>query len=287
MFDRDRGPEELPAFARQVEEAGADELWVVEDLAWAGAVSSAALALAATSRLRVGIGITPAPLRNAALLGMELATLARVFPGRLIAGVGHGVPEWMERVGAATPAKLALLGETITVVRELLHGATVNLEGRAVRVRDVGLVHPPAEAPPVVAGVMRPKSLELSGRVADGTILSEGQGPSAVTAALGHIARGRAASGIGREHELTVFAYLFTAEDPALVTAVTERTVAETAEWLGVAPEEVFMASGEVATAAQRVAALWAAGTTTVVLRPLGEDPIDQIRTILPALRAS
>ncbi|RKN41876.1 LLM class flavin-dependent oxidoreductase [Streptomyces hoynatensis] len=287
MFDRDRRPEELPAFARQAEEAGVDDLWVVEDLAWAGAVSSAALALAATSRLRVGIGITPAPLRNAALLGMELATLARVFPGRLIAGVGHGVQEWMEQVGAASPAKLALLGETITVVRALVRGATANVEGRAVRVRDVRLVHPPAEAPPVVAGVMRPRSLELSGRVADGTILSEGQGPSAVAAALGHIAKGRAAATEERGHELAVFTYLFTADDPARVAAATATTVAETAEWLGIAPEEVYMASGDVATVAERVTGLWEAGTTTVVLRPLGDDPIGQIRTVLPALRAA
>ncbi|MGO4429881.1 LLM class flavin-dependent oxidoreductase, partial [Streptomyces sp. MCAF7] len=150
MFDRDGKPEELSAFARAVEEYGADDLWVVEDLGWAGAISSATLALAATERLRVGLGIAPAPLRNPALLAMELAMVARVFPGRFIAGVGHGVPEWMAQVGAASPTPLALLEETITVVRTLLRGETATLDGRAVHIDGVTLVHPPAEPPPVV-----------------------------------------------------------------------------------------------------------------------------------------
>ncbi len=163
MFDRDRRPEDLAAFAAGAEAAGAEDLWLVEDLGWAGAVASAALALAATERLRVGIGIAPAPLRNPALLAMELAALSRAFPGRLIAGIGHGVPEWMSRVGAATPQRLALLGETITAVRALLAGETVRIDGRAVRIDGVRLVHAPAQPPPVVAGVVRPRSLALSG----------------------------------------------------------------------------------------------------------------------------
>ena len=55
MFDRDRAPEELVPFATALDELGADDLWVVEDLGWAGSISSVALALAATRRLRAGI----------------------------------------------------------------------------------------------------------------------------------------------------------------------------------------------------------------------------------------
>src|SRR4051794_9765923 len=99
MFERDRAPEELAGFAAALDAAGADDLWVVEDLGWAGSIASAAVALGASERLRVGIGIAPVALRNPALLAMELAALARVHPGRLVAGLGHGVPEWMRQVG--------------------------------------------------------------------------------------------------------------------------------------------------------------------------------------------
>ncbi|MFI1331024.1 LLM class flavin-dependent oxidoreductase [Streptomyces sp. NPDC020845] len=284
MFDRDGKPEELSAFARAVEEYGADDLWVVEDLGWAGAIGSATLALAATERLRVGIGIAPAPLRNPALLAMELATVARVFPGRFIAGVGHGVPEWMAQVGAASPTPLALLEETITVVRTLLRGETATLDGRAVHIDGVTLVHPPAEPPPVVSGVVRPRSLELSGRAADGTVMAEGQGPGAIAAALGHIAKGRATAGATHPHELVVFTHLCVADDPERVATDTAPVRDEYSEWLGVPREEVFLAAGDAATAAERVRALWGAGAETVVLRPVGEDPLAQVCSALGAL---
>jgi alkanesulfonate monooxygenase SsuD/methylene tetrahydromethanopterin reductase-like flavin-dependent oxidoreductase (luciferase family) len=289
MFDRDHRPEELRDFARAAEETGVDDLWLVEDLGWAGSVSSAALAMAATERLRVGIGILPAPLRNPALLAMELGSLARLFPGRLVAGIGHGVPEWMAQVGAATPAKLALLEETITVVRALLGGETVTFQGRTVRVDGVRLVHPPAPdaVPPLVTGVVRPRSLELSGRVADGTIVAEGQGPSRIAAALGHIATGResaGAAGAERPHELILFTHLCVSDDAEHLAAATAPVVAEYSEWLGIPPAEVFLAAGDADTAARRIHSLWEAGAHTVVLRPIGDRPLDQLRAGLAAL---
>ncbi|WP_127356325.1 LLM class flavin-dependent oxidoreductase [Actinacidiphila soli] len=283
MFDRDRQPEELTPFAREVEDLGVDDLWVVEDLAWAGAMSSAALVLAATERLRVGIGIAPAPLRNPALLAMELAMLERVFPGRLIAGIGHGAPQWMAQVGAATPRKLALLEETIGAVKALLRGETLTVEGQVVHIDGVRLVHPPAAAPPVVAGVVRPRSLELSGRVADGTVIAEGQGPREVEAALRHIRKGAGEAGAAA-HEVVVFTHLCVGDDPERVAAATAPIVEEYMGWLKVPAHEVFLAAGPVATAAERIRSLWDAGAGTVVLRPVGEDPAGQVREALAAL---
>jgi len=283
MFDRGRPPEELAAFAAELEEYGADDLWVVEDLGWAGSISAAALALAATRRLRVGIGIAPVALRNPALLAMELATLARVYPGRLVAGLGHGVPEWMRQVGAEPVHKLAKLEETTLAVRALLAGETVTTHGREVTIDGVGLVHPPAVPPPIVTGVVRPRSLELSGRVADGTIIAEGNGPEQLTAALRHIDQGRAA-GDRPAHELIVFAFLHVDGDPQRAAAATRETLAGQAAWLGVPPGRLFALIGPADTIAGRVDALHASGAATVVLRPLGADPAGQARAALAAL---
>jgi AraC-like DNA-binding protein len=53
-------------------------LWVVEDLGWTGSISSAALALAASRRLRVSIGIAPAPLRNRSTRPWPVGEVARM-----------------------------------------------------------------------------------------------------------------------------------------------------------------------------------------------------------------
>jgi alkanesulfonate monooxygenase SsuD/methylene tetrahydromethanopterin reductase-like flavin-dependent oxidoreductase (luciferase family) len=283
MFDRDRAPEELAGCAAALDELGADDLWLVEDLGWAGGISAAALALAASRRLRVGIGIAPVALRNPALLAMELANLARVHPGRVAAGLGHGVPEWMRQVGAERTRKLALLEESIVAVRGLLEGETVTLHGTEVTVDGLRLVHPPRVVPPIVTGVVRPRSLELSGRVADGTILAEGAGPAEIAAARQHIDRGREA-GDRPGHELIVFAYLHISDDPERAAETTREMVTGQAAWLGVAPEELFTLIGPAGDIAGKVAALRAAGADTVALRPLGPDPEGQARAALAAL---
>ncbi|MEV5889810.1 LLM class flavin-dependent oxidoreductase [Nonomuraea fuscirosea] len=274
MFDRDLPPEQLVPFAKTLDETSVDDLWVVEDLGWTGGVSSAATALAVTSRLRVGIGITPAPLRNPMLLAMELANLARLHPGRLAAGIGHGVGAWMEQVGAAVPSPLTLLEETITSVRALLRGERVTLDGKSVHLDGVTLVHPPAVPPPVLAGVKGPRSLALSGRVAQGTILPEGVGPDQLPGIVERI-------GAAEEHELVVFAYL---RGTAELDEAARSLLDGQAGFLGVAPEDVAMASGAPEEAAEWVKSLGAAGADTVVLRPVGADPLGQVRTILAAL---
>jgi alkanesulfonate monooxygenase SsuD/methylene tetrahydromethanopterin reductase-like flavin-dependent oxidoreductase (luciferase family) len=136
--------------------------------------------------------------------------------------------------------------------------------------------------------VVRPRSLELSGRVADGTVLAEGNGPADVEAALARIAAGRkAAAGPVGPHSLIVLTHLLAdghgAGRPAL-----DDVLAGQAAWLGRTPEQMFIASGPQGTAAQaaaRVRELWAAGADSVVLRPFGQDPIGQASATIGELR--
>ena len=93
-------PERLRSVAEAADEAGLAQLWLWEDCFWEGGIATAAAALAWTERLQVGVGLLPVPLRNVALTAMELATLHRLFPGRPLTGVGHGVQDWMGQVGA-------------------------------------------------------------------------------------------------------------------------------------------------------------------------------------------
>jgi hypothetical protein len=131
--------------------------------------------------------------------------------------------------------------------------------------------------------VVRPRSLELSGRVADGTILAEGAGPDEIRAARVHIDRGRE-SGTRPAHELIVFAYLHIDDDPARAAAATNAMVTDQAAWLGVPPESLFSFIGPAESIPARLAALHEAGADTVVLRPLGPDPEGQSRTALATL---
>lgn len=200
QFPCRRPPEELVPFARAVEAAGYDELWIVEDCFFAAGPPSVATALATTDRVTVGLGIVPAVARNAAFTAMEMATLARLHPGRFLPGIGHGVGAWMEQIGALPASPLAALEEVVVAVRRLLAGDEVTMHGRHVHLDAVRLDHPPPVVPPVSLGVRGPRSLAVAGRSADGTILAEGASPAYVRWAVDQIA----APG---PHRLTVFAW--------------------------------------------------------------------------------
>lgn len=212
--------EELPGFARRAEAAGFDELWVVEDCFYSGGVVTAAAALAATERIRIGIGILPAAVRNPVFTAMELGTLARLHPGRLIGGLGHGMPGWMAQIGAAAASPLTVLEETVTAVRSLLAGGTVTHQGRYVRLDEVALVAPPAVVPPVYLGVRGPRSLRLAGRAADGTILAEPVTEEYLHAARSDISAGAAEAGRHGPHPVVAYSLFASADDQAAARAV-------------------------------------------------------------------
>lgn len=207
MTRREHPPEHLPRFAQQVEAAGYDELWVVEDCFFAGGIASVATALAVTSTLQVGLGIVPAVARNAAFLAMEVATLARMYPGRFLPGVGHGVAEWMRQIGALPASQLTALEETLVAVRSLLRGELYQAHGQYVSQENVQLEYPPLQVPPLSVGVRGPRSLRLAGRVADGTVLAEGAAPAYVAWAKEQIAHGMVEAGRTEAHRITVFAW--------------------------------------------------------------------------------
>jgi 5,10-methylenetetrahydromethanopterin reductase len=163
----------LGPFAAAVERAGFDELWVAEDCFLSGGIAQAAVALAATTQITVGTGIIPAAARNVAFAALEVSFLASAFPGRFMVGVGHGMTGWLRQAGLRQASPLTLLAEYLDALRALLAGQAVTTRGRYVTLTDVRLAHPPAIAPIVLAGVRGPKSLAVSGRHADGTILAE------------------------------------------------------------------------------------------------------------------
>ncbi|WP_337062973.1 LLM class flavin-dependent oxidoreductase [Kineococcus sp. G2] len=312
LLPRDLDAARVLPFARRADELGFDELWVVEDLGFRGGVAQAAAVLASTSRLRVGVGVLPAGARNVAFTAMEVATLAQLFPGRLDVGLGHGMPAWMRSVGQWPASPLALLEQQFGVLADLLRGRACDATASAGPVRLDGVrLDPsavPAQVPPLLAGVRGPRSLALAGRAADGTVLAEPVTPEYVRAALEQVA----ATG---PH--LVVAYNAAAVHPDEATAL---AAARTGlEWIGepdwaphLAPlpfaadlaalrrdcgsREEFArrlpdawvhrlaVTGTPEQARARLAGLFAAGVTSAVLIPTGDDPLRALEHLATVL---
>ena len=136
-----------------------------------GGLTTATAALAWSRRVRVGVELLPVPLRNPALVAMEIATITRLFPDRFVPALGHGVLDWMAQVGVRAESPMTLLREHTTAVRDLLDGRRVEVEGRYVRLDGVALDFPPATRPPLLVGARGDKTVRLAGEVADGVLL--------------------------------------------------------------------------------------------------------------------
>jgi len=244
---------------------------------------------------------------------MEIATLARIHPGRFVAGIGHGVPAWMEQIGALPAKPVRALEETVSAVRRLLAGEMVTTSGDYVRLREVQLEHPPAVVPPVLVGVRRPFGLRAAGRSADGTILAEPSAPAYVESARRHIEEGRASAGRSDPHRIVV--YVIGRIDPdrgyarrMLAGKLLDETVRPQLEALGREPElaqlrgladrdaiaralpddlvDELAAAGTPEQVARSLRAVAEAGADSVAFVPIGPDPDEQLRLLAEAIGA-
>ncbi|MFC0447969.1 LLM class flavin-dependent oxidoreductase [Rhodococcus jostii] len=258
-------PEQLKDFARVAEDSGLDEIWLWEDCFKESGVASAAAALAWTERIHVGVGLMPVPLRNVALTAMEIATLTRLFPGRVIAGVGHGVQRWMEQVGARAASPMTLLEEYAVALRALLDGESVSTDGRFVRLDGVKLDWPPTERVPLMLGGEGPKSIRLAARLGDGNLVTSAVGDDEIRRTrdliVEEIGADRASS-----HRMVVPKIAATGD------GAQRRVDEEVARWEKPADAGIGVA-GDASTIAAEVRRLAGLGATSVAIAPTEDEP--------------
>ncbi|MDO5503356.1 MAG: LLM class flavin-dependent oxidoreductase [Actinomycetia bacterium] len=206
----------MVAAAQSAEEAGLEEVWLWEDCFFASGIAPAAAILSATERLRVGIGLLPVPLRAPSLTAMEIAAIERMFPGRFLPGLGHGILDWMGQAGVRVDSPVTLLREHTDAIGRLLRGEQVSTDGRYVHLDRVQLNFPPLSPPPLYIGGRGPKTLAVAAELADGVILDDAAPdgvaePARIREVRERLAEVRAAAGRAEHFDIAVF--LSTAAD--------------------------------------------------------------------------
>jgi 5,10-methylenetetrahydromethanopterin reductase len=165
--------------ARRAEDAGLDEVWVSEDYLERGSFAVAGAMAAATTRMRVGLGVVNPWTRHIALTAMEAHALDEIADGRSVLGIGASNKRWMQdRLGIPFERPIARLAEYTDGLRTLLAGERLTAEIGGQHI-DAALDAQPARNIPIVWGVKGPRALELS-RQADGVMLSVLSSPSYV-----------------------------------------------------------------------------------------------------------
>jgi len=195
-------PAEALALAGEAERLGYAVVWAGEAYG-SDAVSVLAWLAARTSRIDLGSAVMQIPARTPAMAAMTAATLDTLSAGRFRLGLGVSGPQVSEGWhGVRFDAALARTREYVDVVRLALSRAPLTYSGahyplplpdgpgKALRLT----VHPVREHLPVYLAALGPRSLELTGQIADGW-LALFLAPEQAKDSLAAIAAGRAAAG--------------------------------------------------------------------------------------------
>ncbi len=183
------GPRDLVEYAVRAEEVGLDTVTVSDHfLPWRHEGGHAPFALTwmaavgeRTRRVRIGTSVlTPTFRYNPAVIAQAFATLALLYPERIILGVGTGEalneiavsgrewPEFKERFGR--------LREAVRLIRELWTSDNVDFDGEYYQLVNARIYDRPETPVPVYIAAGGPTVAKYAGRAGDGFICTSGKG---------------------------------------------------------------------------------------------------------------
>ena len=154
---------EYVAMARAAEEVGFDSIWVGDHLLYRGdgraergpwdAWSLLGALAAVTDRVRLGPLVACCGFGPAGLLARRAAAIQEISGGRLVLALGAGWNETEFRAfGVPFDHRASRFTESFEIIRRLLAGERVTLEGRFERVEDAVLLPLPDVPVPLMVG---------------------------------------------------------------------------------------------------------------------------------------
>ena len=167
-----RWPEYL-AMAQAAEAAGFDSIWLGDHLLyrdeggsergpWDAWTLLAALA-AGTQHAQLGPLVACTAFHPPGLIARMAAALAEVSGGRFVLGLGAGWNEDEFRAfGLPYDHRVSRFEESFTIIRRLLAGERVTLDGRYCQAEDAVLLPAPPELPPLMIGSNGPRMLSIA-----------------------------------------------------------------------------------------------------------------------------
>jgi 5,10-methylenetetrahydromethanopterin reductase len=193
-FDGFSTTAEAIAVARRAVDAGAHSLWMAEHLGYREAITTcAAFALQAPGPTLVPTAVSPY-LWHATPTAMALATLDELAPGKVAVALGVGNPLFLQESGQKLEKPIRAMREFIEAMRKLWSTEPAHMDGEFVRLAGARMAFK-ANPIPIYIAAMGPDMLKLTGRIADGVVLSAALSTQSVKASLALCQEGAAKQG--------------------------------------------------------------------------------------------
>jgi probable F420-dependent oxidoreductase len=185
-----------------------------------------AFALAKTTRLKVGTGVSVLPGRHPVLVAKQLASLTGLAPGRVLPAFGlqPAVPAERPLFPVPPGQRAVVFDEALTLLRLLLTTDEVSFHGSFFTVEGASIGPLPAKPLDIWLGGSAPAGLRRVGRLADGwlgSLLTPSEAGAAV-AAINVAAQG-AGREVDQDHFGTSLAIAFGGIPDALAASIRRR----------------------------------------------------------------
>ena len=167
--------DDLVDYTQEADKLGVDQAWSAE--AWGmDAIVPLAYLAAKTEKIKLGTGILQISSRVPSMMAMTAQSLDTVSKGRFILGLGVSGPQVVEGLHGASFAKpLSRLRECVEILRIALAGEKIAFEGEHYLLPRPGgegkvirLSQPPRPELPIYLATLGPKSLQMTGELANG-----------------------------------------------------------------------------------------------------------------------
>jgi len=259
------------------ETLGYDRVWLPET--WGrDAVTVLSTVATRTDDIGIGTSILNVYSRSPALLGQTAVTLQEAADGRFRLGLGPSGPILVEGWhGIEYGQPLRRTREAIDVVRAVMSGEEVTYDGDIFQLSGFRLRHDPPETPPPVdAGGLGSKSVELAGRFGDGwhaLMLT----PDGLEERLADFRRGAELAGRETDDQrVTVSVPCCALEDGERARRLVREHVAFYVGAMGTFYREALSVQGYEGTATE-IAREWANGNYGAAATAIGADLLDDL----------
>jgi F420-dependent oxidoreductase-like protein len=167
--------EETTAYVQEAERLGVFSVWSAEH--WEhDAITPLAYLAGKTSRIMLGTGIMQAGTRTPALVAMTALSMQAISGNRFLIGLGASGPQviegWHGQEFSRTSTRMR---EIVEIVRKAVAGERVVYPGKVYVLPRPGgegkalkTTAQPRPVPPIYLATLSPKSLEMTGEIADG-----------------------------------------------------------------------------------------------------------------------
>lgn len=187
---------------RAADDHGLDSVWTMENHHLRDGVSTAAVTLERTQRIRVVMGTLSPSFRHPVEIGLTLANLVRMYPGRCALNLGSGMAETLVRLGCPVDHPVGRLRETVEIIHRLFSGERFGFEGDFYNIERHHLSGDRLPTPPVYISAMGPRLISLAAEVADGINLPLASSPEYVAQSTGQFNDSSRAAGRDRASQL-------------------------------------------------------------------------------------